>query len=60
MHHQATRLLEGHARNVAGHIRRQATNAHLDASQRKPADEAAASLTNKAPYLDYPTALTNG
>ena len=27
---------------------------------RKPADEAANYLTNKAPYLDYPTALTNG
>ena len=29
-------------------------------AQRKPADEAANYLTNKAPYLDYPTALTNG
>ena len=32
----------------------------LHGARRKPADEAAAYLTNKAPYLDYPTALTNG
>ena len=60
VHRQATRVLEGHARKVAGTIRRQATNARLDLSQRKPADEAAAYLTNKAPYLDYPTALEQG
>jgi hypothetical protein len=60
VHHQATRVLQGHARKVAGAIRRQATNARLGASQRKPADEAAVYLTNKAPYLDYPTALTQG
>ena len=60
VHRQATKVLQGHARKVAGTIRRQATNAGLDPSQRKPADEAATYLTNKAPYLDYPTALTNG
>jgi hypothetical protein len=60
VHHQATRVLEGHARKVAGTIRRQATNARLGPSQRKPADEAAVYLTNKAPYLDYPTALQEG
>jgi len=60
VHRQATRVLQGHARKVAGTIRRQATNARLDPSQRKPADEAATYLTNKAPYLDYPTALTQG
>jgi hypothetical protein len=60
VHRQATRVLQGHARKVAGSIRRQATNARLDRARRKPADEAAAYLTNKAPYLDYPTALTNG
>jgi hypothetical protein len=60
VHRQATRVLQGHARKVAGAIRRQATNARLGLSQRKPADEAAAYLTNKAPYLDYPTALTKG
>jgi hypothetical protein len=60
VHRQATRVLEGHARKVAGTIRRQATNARLDHTCRKPADQAANYLTNKAPYLDYPTALTHG
>ena len=60
VHRQATRVLQGHARKVAGTIRRQATTARLGLSQRRPADEAANYLTNKAPYLDYPTALTNG
>jgi hypothetical protein len=60
VHRHATRVLEGHARKVAGTIRRQATNARLDRARRQRADEAAAYLTNKAPYLDYPTALTNG
>ena len=53
-------MLEGHATNVAGTIRRKATTAKLDPAARKPADDAAAYLTNKAPYLDYPTALANG
>ena len=35
-------------------------NARLHGTRRQPADEAAAYLTNKAPYLDYPTALING
>jgi hypothetical protein len=60
VHRQATRMLQGHARKVAGTIRRQATTARLTPSQRKPADEAATYLTNKAPYLDYPTALAQG
>ena len=60
VHNQATRVLQGRARKVAGTIRRQATTARLDPSQRKPADEAATYLTNKAPYLDYPTALEEG
>ena len=53
-------MLEGHARKVAGGIRRQATNARLHGARRQPADEAANYLTNKTPYLDYPTALRNG
>jgi hypothetical protein len=57
---QATRVLDGQARRVAGTIRRQATNAGLDPAQRKPADDAANYLTNLAPYLDYPTALQSG
>jgi hypothetical protein len=60
VHRQAIRVLEGHERRIAGTIRRQATNARLGLSQRKPADEAANYLTNKAPYLDYPTALHQG
>jgi hypothetical protein len=59
VHRQATRVLQGHARKVAGTIRRQATRARLHPPQRIPADEAAAFLTNKAPYLDYHPALTN-
>ncbi len=59
VHRQATRVLQGQAQ-LAGTIRRQATNARLGLSQRQPADEAANYLTNKAPYLDYPTALTKG
>jgi hypothetical protein len=60
VHQQATRVLHGRSRKVAGHVRRKATNLDLDATHRKPADDTANYLTNKAPYLDYPTALTNG
>jgi hypothetical protein len=60
VHLQATRVLEGHASKVAGTIRRTATNRRLDPATRKLADDAANYLTSKAPYLDYPTALTNG
>jgi hypothetical protein len=56
VHRQATRVLQGQARKVAGAIRRQATNAALGLSQRRPADEAAAYLTNKTPYHDSPDA----
>ena len=57
---QGVAVLDGHALKVARAIRRQATKAGLSLAQRKGADEAADYLTNKAPYLDYPTALTNG
>jgi hypothetical protein len=60
VHCQATKVLHGHARKVAGMIRRQATNARLQGARRKGADEAANYLTNKAPYLDHPTALREG
>jgi hypothetical protein len=60
VHRQAIRVLEGHARKVAGTIRRQATNTRLDSAARKPADEAANYLTNKSPYLDYLPALAHG
>jgi hypothetical protein len=60
VHQQATRVLEGQATKVAGVIRRAATSARLDGDRRRLADEAANYLTNLAPYLDYPTALSNG
>ena len=41
-------------------IRRTATKARLHGARRKGADDAANYLTNKAAYLDYPTALREG
>ena len=52
--------LNGKARIVAAAIRRKATARKLTTLKRKGADKAATYLTNKAPYLDYPTALSNG
>ncbi len=60
VHCQATKILKGQARTVAGMIRRTATKARLHGARRKGADDAANYLTNKAPYLDYPTALREG
>ncbi len=57
---RALSVLEGHAREVASGIRRRATAEGLTTSKRKKADEAARYLTNKSPYLDYPTALAAG
>lgn len=57
---QALAVLTGQALNVASTIRGQADEAEISPSQRKGADDAADYLTNKAPYLDYPAALTNG
>jgi len=56
----ARTILAGKATRVAGAIRRAATNAGLDPSQRAGADTCATYLTNKHPYLDYPTALEEG
>jgi len=56
----AQRILQGHAANVASAIRRQATKRGLTPARRAGADKCAAYLTNKAVYLDYPTALQNG
>jgi len=56
----AQRILAGGATKVAGAIRRQATNGGLDPPQRSGADACATYLTNKAAYLDYPTALRQG
>ena len=58
--HHARAVLDGKATRVAGAIRRAATLAGLDQAQRAGADTCAVYLTNKAPYLDYPTALANG
>ncbi len=56
----AKRILECGAAKVAGAIRRQATKGGLSPPQRAGADACAAYLTNKRPYLDYPTALRWG
>ncbi len=56
----AQRILAGGATKVAGAIRRQATKGGLDPPRREGADKCATYLTNKAAYLDYPTALRRG
>jgi hypothetical protein len=58
VHERAHEILEGHATKVAANIRTRA--APLKPDQRTGADTCADYLTNKAPYLDYPTALTAG
>jgi hypothetical protein len=58
--HHARAVLHGKATRVAGAIRRAATIAGLNEPQRAGADACAVYLTNKARYLDYPTALANG
>jgi hypothetical protein len=57
---RALAVLDGGARDVAAGIRRRASVEHLGASRRKSADDCAAYLTNKAPHLDYPKALSSG
>ena len=57
---RARAVLDGNATAVAAGIRRRATKTGLSKAQRKKADDAARYLTNKAGYLDYPTALANG
>jgi hypothetical protein len=60
VHDRAIAVLQGRAKEVAAGIRRRATSAGLPTATRKKADEAARYLVNKAPYLDYPTALAAG
>ena len=60
VHHKAIDVLSGKATIVAAAIRRKATTMGLTATARKNADVCADYLLAKAPYLDYPTALTNG
>jgi hypothetical protein len=57
---RALAVLEGHARAVASGIRRRATAERLAKAKRNKAEEAARYLKNKAPYLDYPKALSAG
>lgn len=57
---RALAVLEGHARQVATGIRRRATTEGLAKQKRIKADACATYLTNKADYLDYPTALAEG
>lgn len=57
---KALEVLDGHAGLVAGAIRRKATYHRLDPADRAGADRCADYLTNKAPYLDYATALEQG
>ena len=57
---KARAILAGNARRVATSIRRQATTARLSTARRAGADTCATYLTNKTPYLDYPTALADG
>jgi len=60
VHDKALAVLQGKAGIVAAAIRRKATTLNLDPNQRAKADRAADYLHSKRPYLDYPTALTNG
>lgn len=60
VHAKAIEVLSGRASIVAAAIRRKATMLGLDDSARKNADTCADYLLAKAPYLDYPTALSSG
>ncbi len=60
VHDRALAVLNGNARQVATGIRRRASTARLPKQKRLKADACARYLTNKAAYLDYPTALTAG
>ena len=60
VHERSRMILHGGALEVANRIRARVLGSKLTAAQRKSALEAATYLTNKAPYLDYPTALASG
>lgn len=57
---RAMAVLDGQASAVATGLRRRATATGLSDTRRQRVDTAAKYLTNKAPYLDYPTALAAG
>ena len=60
VHEKTLAILEGKAGIVAAAIRRKATKLGLSEENRAKADRTADYLLNKAPYLDYPTALQSG
>ena len=60
VHERSRMVLHGDALQVAERIRARVLSSKLTAAQRKSALEAATYLTNKAPHLDYPTALAKG
>ena len=60
VHDKAIAVLQGKATQVAAGLRRTTTRQGLDPPKRAGADACATYLLNKAPYLDYPTALHNG
>jgi len=60
VHDTLLAILQGDARQVAASIRRKATTRRMSLAERKGADTCATYLTNKAAYLDYPTALAAG
>jgi len=60
VHEKALAVLDGKAGIVAAAIRRKATTLKLEPNKRQAADRAADYLLAKRPYLDYPTALSNG
>jgi hypothetical protein len=60
VHERSRMVLHGEALQVAERIRARVLESKLTAAQRKSALEAAIYLTNKAPHLDYPTALARG
>ena len=57
---RALAVLGGRAREVASGIKRRATATALSNQKRIKADACATYLINKADYLDYPTALSEG
>ena len=60
VHERSRMILHGRALEVADRIRARVRDSKLTAAQRKSALQAATYLTNKAPHLDYPTALARG
>ena len=60
VHERSRMILHGRALEVADRIRARVRDSKLTTAQRKSALEAATYLTNKAPHLDYPTALARG